>query len=105
MNAIKYKLSTVLRNIKYYNGLDKTSDPEEKAFLKSTKYFYRLDMAFKLLTAFYKMQALNIQHLDLKPDNVFMMNAYIPMIGDFGFAKLVSDSRTFFAGTKLYADP
>ena len=34
-----------------------------------------------------------------------MMNAYIPMIGDFGFAKLASDSRTFFAGTELYADP
>ena len=34
-----------------------------------------------------------------------MMNAYIPVIGDFGFAKLVKDYRSFFAGTELYADP
>lgn len=33
MNAIKYKLSTVLRNINYYNGLKSTSDLEKKAFL------------------------------------------------------------------------
>lgn len=34
-----------------------------------------------------------------------MMNAYIPVIGDFGFAKLATDYRPFFAGTGLYADP
>ena len=55
MNAIKYKLTNILRNINYYNGLSTTTDPEQKAFLRTTKYFYRLDMAFKLLTAFYKM--------------------------------------------------
>ena len=55
MNAIKYKLSTVLRNIEYFNGLESTDDLEKRAFLRNTKYFYRIDMTFKLLTAFYKM--------------------------------------------------
>ena len=33
-----------------------------------------------------------------------MMNAFTPMIGDFGFSKLANEPRTFFAGTEVYAD-
>ena len=55
MNAIRGELSDILWNYDIKNGLETTTEPENKAFLWEYKYIYRLDLIFKILASLYKL--------------------------------------------------
>ena len=44
-------------------------------------------------------------HLDLKEQNIMLMDSYTPVIADFGFAMLPNQTRNFTCGTPLFMAP
>lgn len=52
--------------------------------------FWRIDMAIKMLLALKKMHLSKLLHMDIKTDNVFMLNEYTPVLGDFGLTHTFS---------------
>ena len=51
----------------------------------------------QLMNGFMEIQKFNVMHRDLKPNNLFLKNNNLLVIGDFGFAKHSKD----FGKTKL----
>lgn len=51
-----------------------------------------------------KLHNKNIIHFDLKGPNIFMLNQYTPVLGDFGFTmfKQQADDKSLMVGTPLY---
>ena len=52
-------------------------------------YFWSIDVSIKSLLALRKMHKSGLLHMDIKPDNTFMLNKYTPVLGDFGFTHTV----------------
>ena len=80
----------------------------KKAIARSpykSNVIWKLDMLFKLATSLKKLHDAKILHLDLKEQNIMMMNNFTPVIADFGMAKLPNESRNFIGGTPLFMSP
>lgn len=53
-----------------------------------------------------KLHRHDILHLDIKSDNILMMNKYTPVLADFGFSFIKSlQSRNYTCGTPCYQAP
>ena len=63
-----------------------------------------LEFLPSLFDAFKKTQALKIMHRDIKPENLFLSGSQI-IIGDFGAAKVGSDSASTTIGTNPFFSP
>ena len=61
-----------------------------------------MDIIFKILIGVKKLHDADILHLDLKEKNIMMMNDYVPVISDFGMAKLPGEKRNFVGGSPFY---
>ena len=71
--------------------------------------FNKLDILLKLCIALAKMHSNGVLHLDIKPENSFMMNEFTPVLGDLGLSDLkenVYDSdlsgTPVFLGKKVF---
>lgn len=63
-----------------------------------------MDLFFKLATSIKKMHDQRVCHFDLKEANIFMMNDYTPVIGDFGMTQTIEQATksNFWGGTPKY---
>lgn len=43
----------------------------------------KLDMIFKILSSVYKLHLKGIIHYELKEDNIYLINPFTPVIGEF----------------------
>lgn len=79
------------------NNYEKGIVPEPHA----KKYFRQICLGVR------ELHHKNIVHRDLKQDNIFINNAYMLKIGDFGFAKVTGDSAMLssFKGTPVNMAP
>ena len=71
----------------------------------SNTLIWRYDMALKIAYGIRNLHSLGIGHYDLKPQNIFMMNSFTPIIGDFGLSKPFTDRMDSTAGTMYYLAP
>ena len=67
--------------------------------------FYKFDMIYKLALGIKNIHDSGLKHLDVKLENVFMMNKYTPMVGDFGFTLPENENKDFIFGTWPYIAP
>ena len=76
----------------------------DKNFALRQNVFWRIDIAIKMLLALKKMHTAKLLHMDIKTDNVFMLNKYTPVLGDFGLTHTITGAmaETDRMGTMIY---
>ena len=97
-------------NDNYYIQMDYMKDGTLKTFLnnewKNFNFFEKFDLMYKLAVSVKKLHNKGFKHLDIKPENFFMLNKYTPVLGDFGFSTTIDDVyRGFTAGTPNFIAP
>ena len=66
-----------------------------------------IDWFLKIALALNKMHKLNVFHLDIKPENVMMLNEFQPRLIDLGNSMQREEARfsKLFVGTKKFVGP
>ena len=77
----------------------------KKDEFKNTNLLYKFDLIYKITVAIKEMHDLDYKHLDLKLENVFLLNGYVPVIGDFGLTLQGKKQHKYFSGTPPYQSP
>lgn len=84
-------------------------DSDLKMAMKSSdlkhRGIWKIDTMFKIAITLKKMHDADALHLDLKEQNIMMMNKYTPVIADFGFSLLPGQKRNFLTGSPLFMGP
>ena len=72
----------------------------------SNTLIWRYDMALKIAYGIRNLHSLGIEHYHIKPQNIFMMNSFTHIIGDFGLlSKPFIERMDSTAGTRYYLAP
>ena len=59
----------------------------------------------KLAISLKKFHDRSLIHCDLKPENIFMLDFYTPVLADLGEALPENEKRTYKSGTDFYLAP
>lgn len=70
-----------------------------------SKYVWAADLITKLSSAFYSMAMNDFLNLDIKLENILMMDMYTPVVSDLGLSMRTYEVLRFTAGTPGYVAP
>lgn len=73
----------------------------------SESLIWKFDNMYKITKDLKKMHDKGYAHLDIKMENIFYMNIYTPILGDFGLSLDINNGETHskMVGTRPYAAP